>query len=136
MPGNPSRRLIFRTFPGGRRLHLTVGEAADHLQALGYQASTSLIRKLEREGLIAAPGRSAGNYRLIDEGTLTRLRRILGLRVLGLSIEETRAVLDLLDRAKAGAERDRVLSELETRIGRRVKQLTDLRAALREHHQR
>jgi hypothetical protein len=33
------RRLILRTFPLSQRSHLTVGEAASHLQSLGYQVS-------------------------------------------------------------------------------------------------
>jgi DNA-binding transcriptional MerR regulator len=129
-----ARRLIFRTFPLGQRSHLTVGEAASHLQSLGYQASTSLIRKLEREGLIESPDRSAGNYRLIDQQSLMRLRRVLGLRALGLSVEETRDILAVLDRSSdtSRSERGRLLDDLDTQIRLRQKQLDDLRVALRE----
>jgi DNA-binding transcriptional MerR regulator len=128
------RRLILRTFPLSQRSHLTVGEAASHLQSLGYQVSPSLIRKFEREGLIEPPDRSPGNYRLIDQETLMRLRRILGLRVLGLSVEETREVLAVIDPSSdaSRSERGRLLDDLETQIGLRLRQLGDLRTALRE----
>ena len=95
--------------------------------------SPSLIRKFEREGLIESPDRSPGNYRLIDRETLMRLRCVLGLRVLGLSVEETREVLAVLDRSSdaSRAERGRLLDDLERQIVLRLKQLGDLRAALR-----
>jgi DNA-binding transcriptional MerR regulator len=123
---------LFRT-PRGRRAWLTVGEAAAQLRALGYQVSTSLIRKFEREGLIKAPDRSQGNYRLIDVAMFTRLRRLLGLRALGLSLEETHEVLATLERPGDVGRHERLLDELDDRIRKRVGQLNDLRKALREH---
>jgi DNA-binding transcriptional MerR regulator len=121
--------------PRGHRPWLTVGEVAARLRALGYQASPSLIRKLEREGLIDVADRSEGNYRLIPDATFTRLRCLLGLRALGLSLEEIREVLTALERAGASGrrERERLLDELGDRIGKRIQQLDDLRKVLRTH---
>jgi DNA-binding transcriptional MerR regulator len=123
---------LFRT-PRGLQPSLRVGEIAARLRELGYQASPSLIRKFEREGLIKAPDRSDGNYRLIDVPMFTKLRRLLGLRALGLSLEETQEVLATLERPGDVGRRERLLDELDDRIRKRVGQLNDLRKALREH---
>jgi DNA-binding transcriptional MerR regulator len=111
---------------------LTVGEAAARLQSLGYRASTSLIRKLERERLIEVPTRTEGNYRVIDEETFGRLRAVLGLRALGLSVETIRKVLPVLEtRRGSSTGQKELLDHLDALISKRVRQLNDLKAVLR-----
>jgi DNA-binding transcriptional MerR regulator len=126
------RPLFLRLPPNARRTHLTVGEVAAQLQHLGYDCSTSLIRKLEREGLLTPPGRSEGNYRLLDEEAVARLRTILGLRDLGFSLEETAQIITVVTRPGRRADRDQTLSAIEDRIALRIRQMQTLRKALQE----
>jgi DNA-binding transcriptional MerR regulator len=112
---------------------LTVGEAPAKLQSLGYQASASLVRKLEREGLIEVSTRTEGNYRVIDEETFRRLRAVLGLRALGLSVKTIGTVLAVLQTRRGSSTRqEELLDHLEELISKRVRQLTDLKSALRQ----
>jgi MerR family mercuric resistance operon transcriptional regulator len=56
------------------------------------------IRYYEKIGLLPAPGRSEGGYRIYDEGHLKRLSFIRRSRELGFTIDEIRALLDLVDK--------------------------------------
>ena len=82
-------KLIFRRSRSPRPSGWTIGEAAERLQALGLQVSTSQIRKLEREGLLETPARTAGNYRVLDDASLEVIKK--RLVIYG---KETRPVLD------------------------------------------
>jgi hypothetical protein len=62
-----------------------------------------------------------------------KLRLLLGLRALGLSLSETREVLATLVRPGDVGRHERLLDELDDRIRKRVGQLNDLRKALRDH---
>jgi MerR family mercuric resistance operon transcriptional regulator len=55
------------------------------------------IRYYERIGLLPAPARSDGGYRMYDESHLQRLAFIRRSRELGFTIEEIRGLLDLVD---------------------------------------
>jgi MerR family mercuric resistance operon transcriptional regulator len=55
------------------------------------------IRYYERIDLLAAPGRTAGGYRIYDENHAKRLSFILRSRELGFTIEEIRTLLNLMD---------------------------------------
>ena len=55
------------------------------------------IRYYESIGLISAPARSGGGYRIYDESHLKRLTFIRRSRELGFTIEEIRALLKLVD---------------------------------------
>lgn len=58
------------------------------------------IRYYERVGLLAAPARSAGGYRLYGTDHLKRLTFIRRARTLGFSIGEVRTLLRLADERK------------------------------------
>jgi len=66
---------------------------------LSEQATCKIetIRYYERIGLLPAPARSVGGYRLYDETHLRRLSFIRRSRELGFTIEEIRGLLDLVD---------------------------------------
>lgn len=72
---------------------LSIGE-------LGRRTDTKVetIRYYERIALLAAPPRTAGNYRAYGEVELNRLSFIRRARDLGFSIEQVRELLDLSDR--------------------------------------
>jgi MerR family mercuric resistance operon transcriptional regulator len=55
------------------------------------------IRYYETIGVMPDPPRTAAGYRVYDDGHVRRLRFILRARALGFSIEEIRALLQLLD---------------------------------------
>ena len=56
------------------------------------------VRYYERVGLMPDPGRSEGGHRLYAEEHVRRLQFIRRCRELGFTIEEIRALLDLVDR--------------------------------------
>lgn len=67
---------------------LRIGELAEALQT-----TTKTIRFYESKGLLAEAKRTESGYRLYGEGAVSQARRVLGLRRLGLSIEELQAML-------------------------------------------
>src|SRR2546426_10629085 len=58
------------------------------------------IRYYERVGLLPAPARSSGGYRLYGTGHLKRLNFIRRARVLGFSLAEVRKLLTLADQRR------------------------------------
>ena len=71
------------------------------------------IRWYERVGLLPAPARTTGNYRIYDDAHLGRLSFIRRARDLGFSLDQIRALLDLAGAAErtrdgrgAGREQD------------------------------
>ena len=62
---------------------------------LGVNVET--IRYYERVGLLPAPPRSAGGYRLYGSAHAERLQFVRRARDLGLSLDEVRRLLDLAD---------------------------------------
>ena len=91
------------------------------------------VRFYEGEGLIAAPRRSGGNYRLYDESHLDRLTFIKRSRDLGFTLDQVRDLLRLADDPRGScdavdemavlhiAEIDRKLADLQALRGEIVK---------------
>jgi len=63
----------------------------DLAKQLGVTPKT--LRHYERIGLLGRPGREDNNYRVYDVAAAERLREVVGLRALGLSLDQVRAVL-------------------------------------------
>lgn len=99
---------------------------------LAAQADCSVetIRYYEREGLLAAPGRSAANYRQYDDGHLARLRFIRRCRALDMSHEEVRALLAL--QSQPGADCDGVNACVDAHIQHVEARIKELQALLAE----
>ena len=72
---------------------------------------TETIRWYERIGLLAAPDRTSGNYRVYGPTHLARLSFVRRARDLGFSLDQVRALLRLSD------QRDRPCEEIN-RIAR------------------
>ena len=78
---------------------LTIGALAD---LTGTKVET--IRYYERLGLLAAPARTAGNYRSYEPSDVGRLSFIRRARDLGFSLDQVRALLDLADQKDRSCE--------------------------------
>ena len=84
------------------------------------------IRFYEREGLLPAPARSPGGYRLYSEDHLKRLTFIRRARGLGFSIDEVRKLLKLADERKRPCAEVRVVARAHLEDVRA--KIADLRA--------
>jgi Cu(I)-responsive transcriptional regulator len=89
------------------------------------------IRYYERIGLLPAPARTSGNYRLYAPSHLERLSFIRRGRDLGFSLDEVRALLGLSDdRSQPCAEVDRIARLHLAEVKRKIRDLTALRTEL------
>jgi Cu(I)-responsive transcriptional regulator len=110
-----------------KRRSFTIGELA---QATGTRAET--IRYYERIGLLPAPARSAGNYRLYRPRDVERLAFVRRGRDLGFTIEEIRALLALADQQDRDcSEVDAIAREHLADVERKVADLKRLARELR-----
>lgn len=109
---------------------MKIGELA---QKAGCQVET--VRYYEREGLLPAPARSEGNYRLYGAQHLERLVFIRNCRTLDMTLEEIKQLLALRDlphESCAGINSlvDEHIEHVEARISSLMalrEQLTELR---------
>ena len=74
-------------------------------------ANIETIRYYERVGLLPAPARSSGGYRLYGRDHLKRLNFVRRARALGFSIEQVRTLLRLADERKRPCAEVRVVAE-------------------------
>ena len=95
------------------------------------------IRYYEREGLLLAPTRSAGNYRQYDASHEERLSFIRHCRSLDMTQDEIRTLLALRDRpeAECGAA-NRLIDEHLHHVEMRVAELQSLRHQLQDLRKR
>ena len=68
---------------------LRIGELAQLLDT-----TTKTIRFYESNGLLNPPQRTAAGYRLYDSAAVQQARVLIGLRRLGLSIEELKSLIN------------------------------------------
>jgi len=92
--------------------------------------SADTLRHYERMKLLAAPRRSAGNYRMYPPDALDRVRLIRRALGVGFSLAELVKILKVRD--GGGAPCRHVKSLLEEKLLQVNKQITEL-IALREH---
>jgi MerR family transcriptional regulator, mercuric resistance operon regulatory protein len=91
------------------------------------------IRYYERVGLLPAPGRSPGGYRLYGTAHLERLTFIRRARALGFSIEEVRTLLNLADKRKRPCAEVRVVAARHLEAVRaKIADLKSMERVLRE----
>jgi Cd(II)/Pb(II)-responsive transcriptional regulator len=103
--------------------------------ALAAQSDTPIetIRYYEREGLLPAPARTPGNFRLYAREHLDRLQFIRYCRSLDMSLDEVRVLLKFRDTPHQNCGDVNAL--LESHIGhvsRRIRELRVLEGQLRE----
>lgn len=83
----------------GGKVKVRIGELA---KLTGCQTVT--IRFYEKEGLLNAPERTEGNYRLYDEDDIERLRFIRHCRQHGISLPEISSLLEFSDNPTVNCE--------------------------------
>jgi DNA-binding transcriptional MerR regulator len=86
--------------------------------------SVDAIRFYERNGLLAAPARSQGGFRLYSPADLSTLEFIRNLQTLGFSLTEIRELLSLRTNDL------RACSEVRKKLDRKLKDIHAKRAAL------
>lgn len=96
------------------------------------QCPPETIRYYEREGLLAPPARTAGNYRLYDAGHLEQLVFIRNCRTLDMTLEEIKELLRFRDepQSECGAAHA-LIDEHIVHIGARIAELEQLQRQLR-----
>jgi DNA-binding transcriptional MerR regulator len=95
--------------PGSTQGSWRIGEIA---KLLGVTEKT--LRHYERVGLLRPPQRTAHSYRMYDDDDMRRARHVMGLRGLGLSLEEIRSLLD--DHTSGRTRRKRLLGLLDEKL--------------------
>lgn len=85
-----------------------IGEAAERV---GLSLRT--VRYWEEIGLVEPEARSKGGFRLYSESDLSRLLVIKAMKPLGLTLDEMREILELVDAAKAPNPADDVAPRIE-----------------------
>lgn len=89
------------------------------------------IRFYEKEGLLPAPGRNSGNYRIYEKAHLNRLSFIRRSRDLGFTLDQVRKLLKLADDQDAScAEVDIITAANIAEIDRKLADLSALRTEL------
>ena len=108
-------------------LQLKIGELA---RRTGCPAET--IRYYEREGLLARPVRTAGNYRVYSSTHLERLCFIRNCRSLDMTLEEVRHLLRVQDLPQEDcAVAHRLLDEHIAHVATRIVELRQLERQLK-----
>jgi len=95
------------------------------------------VRYYEHEGLLKAPARSTGNYRLYNSAHLERLTFIRNCRTLDMTLDEIRSLLALIDRPEENCEGvNTLVDEHIKHVQARVTSLLALQQQLIELRQR
>lgn len=107
---------------------LKIGELA---RLTGSQVET--VRYYEKEGLIPAPGRSEGNYRLYDDVHVDRLQFIRHCRSLDMTLGEIRELLAFRDAPEKNCEAvNQLLDSHIDHVGTRIAELLALEMQLKK----
>ena len=105
---------------------LTVGAVAK-AASVGVQT----LHYYERRGLLPKPQRSTANYRLYSSDSIRRVKFIKKAQAIGLTLEETKRILDLKEHGRAPCSKVAGLGEKHLReIDMRLAELRKYRRAL------
>ena len=95
------------------------------------QCTVETVRYYEKEGLLAEPGRTAGNFRVYGPQHLERLRFIRNCRALDMSHEEIHMLLGLADQpAEDCGAINTVFDQHIAHVDERIQELTHLKQQL------
>jgi len=114
---------------------LKVGTVA---KAAGVGVQT--LHYYERLGLLQKPRRSATNYRLYSSDAIRRVQFIKKAQAIGLTLEETKQILDLKEHGRSPCGKvaelgEKHLQEIDARLDRLRKYRCALLAALKDWRQ-
>ena len=89
--------------------------------AKAASVSVQTLHYYERLGLLPKPERSAANYRLYSPEAVRRVQFIKKAQALGLTLDETKQILDLKDHGRAPCRKvvelgERHLAEIDARL--------------------
>jgi DNA-binding transcriptional MerR regulator len=102
---------------------LKVGELA---RQTGLSIKT--IRYYESRGLLEQPPRTEGGYRLYDPEEVARLRFVQRAKLLGLTLEEIRELVELAARCNEGEIVPRLEEVLEAKLEETERKMAELTA--------
>jgi Cd(II)/Pb(II)-responsive transcriptional regulator len=106
---------------------LKIGEVA---KKTGSQVET--IRYYEREGLLPAPARSEGNYRLYGPSHVERLQFIRHCRSLDMTLDEIRSLLSFRDAPDENCNGVNLLLDRHIEhVSQRIEELQSLQVQLK-----
>jgi Cd(II)/Pb(II)-responsive transcriptional regulator len=101
--------------------------------AVATDVTVETIRFYERIGLLPAPQRTAGNYRVYLAAHEERLRFIRNCRALDMTLDDVRALLMARDDPQRGChDINEMLDEQIDHVAGRILELQGLERALRE----
>src|SRR4029450_828589 len=113
--------------PAPRELTMRIGEVAQ-----ATDTSIETIRYYEREGLLPAPARTEGNYRIYEQAHVDRLLFIRHCRRLDMTQDEIRVLLRFKDAPQENCgEVDAVIDHHIEHVADRIAELQ----ALQKHRQ-
>jgi Cd(II)/Pb(II)-responsive transcriptional regulator len=94
--------------------------------------SIQTIRYYEKEGLIDAPSRSEGNFRLYNQAALSRLQFIRRCRTLDITLAEIHQLLDLQQTPTESCQQVSTMVDKHiTDVQHQIEELTALKSELR-----
>jgi len=94
--------------------------------------SVKTVRYYERRGLLEQPSRTEGGYRLYGQEEVARIRFIQRAKLLGLTLEEIRELVELAARCNEGEIVPRLEEVLEAKLEETERKMAEL-AALRQN---
>jgi Cd(II)/Pb(II)-responsive transcriptional regulator len=101
------------------------------------QCTVETVRYYEKEGLLPAPARTAGNFRVYGPEHLERLRFIRNCRALDMSHEEIHTLLRLADQPAEGCGAiNAVFDQHIAHVDERIRELVHLKEQLGSLRQR
>lgn len=101
------------------------------------QCTVETIRYYEKEGLLPAPARTEGNFRVYGTEHVERLRFIRNCRALDMSHHEIHSLLALADQAAEGCDAvNAVFDQHIAHVDERIRELTHLKEQLAVLRQR
>jgi Cd(II)/Pb(II)-responsive transcriptional regulator len=101
------------------------------------QCTVETIRYYEKEALLPAPERTAGNFRVYGPEHVERLRFIRNCRALDMSHSEIHTLLGLADQAEQGCGAvNNVFDQHIAHVDERIRELTHLKQQLATLRQR
>jgi Cd(II)/Pb(II)-responsive transcriptional regulator len=97
------------------------------------QCTVETVRYYEKEGLLAAPTRTAANYRSYNGSHVDRLRFIRNCRALDMTHQEIHALLGLMDQPAGDCSGiNQLLEEHIAHVDVRIAELSQLKQQLSE----